>query len=83
MEQKFLESGYRTPTNMSQSDLTLQKFETLSPTDSNCSIRKLQRKPDTAKKRISPKSKKEGLSTIFAGFYSPKQFNKYLFSHSE
>lgn len=79
MESKLLDLGYHTPTTRTLKDLkdaSFLTFDPFSPTDSSSSIRKLQRKPDTTRKPNSSRGKKESLSTVFAGFYSPKQYDR-------
>ena len=74
MESKLLELGYLTPTNKTFNKDTI--FDPTSPTDSSTSVKRLQRKPDTTRRKNSSRGKKDSLTSVFAGFYSPKQFNR-------
>ena len=69
---KLLETSSNTSSNKTLNGD--RRFDPTSPTDSNTSFRRLQRKPDNTRRKNSPKGKKESLNSIFAAFYSPKQF---------
>lgn len=75
MDPKFYEASYHTPTNKSIVGSSML-FDPTSPTDSSTSVRRFERKPDLNRKKNNSRSKKDNNSTMFAGFYSPKQFNR-------
>ena len=73
---KLIDFGILTPTNKTFNSDAF--FDPTSPTDSSTSVKRLQRKPDTARRKNSSRGKKDSITSVFAGFYSPKQFDRYL-----
>jgi hypothetical protein len=53
---KFLDIGYMTPTNRTFNSSGI--FDPTSPTDSSTSVKRLQRKPDTTRRKNSSRGKK-------------------------
>lgn len=80
MEGRFYQASYGTPNNKSLAADSF--FDPTSPSDSSTSSKRFERKPDPNRRRKS-REKRDSNNTIFAGFYSPKQFTRYVWINSE